>query len=40
MNIGELHAAFEAVINGNPKAKNLDCFVSIDFGDGEKKSRI
>lgn len=39
MNIGELHAALGAVINGNPKANNLDCFVSIDFGDG-KKSRI
>lgn len=39
MNIGELQQALAAVIDGNPKAKNLDCFVSIDFGDG-KKSKL
>lgn len=39
MNIGDLHEYLGAVIDGNPKAKNLDCFVSIDFGDG-KKSRL
>ena len=39
MNIGDLYETLGAIIDGNPKAKILDCFVSIDFGDG-KHSRL
>ena len=39
MDIGELHETLGAILDANPKARNLDIFVSIDYGDG-KKSRI